>query len=153
MPRSWHRRKTVDTATAQQLQQQSLGLIISVLRREQYLTLPQHLLEYPIAGMARRRLQSVFCLVFNGYLAQQKRHAKTSTKCAALLRPLDGMRGESMIDMNGGNINAKLIAQTGHEMQKNSGIESAAESDPVATRRRQVLQGMEEMLPEGLRHG
>jgi hypothetical protein len=143
----------VHPATAQQLQQQGLGLVIAMVGGKQHLPLTQCLPEGQVAGMTRRRLQALHALPFDLHPVQRKRHGEAFAKCTALFRPFGGMRGKTVVDMQGGNLCAQLAAQTSHEMQQHGGIEPAAEGDQVTTGRRQRLQGREEMVPERLRHG
>jgi hypothetical protein len=58
-----------------------------------------------------------------------------------------------MVDMQCRDLGIQFPVKGGHEVKQHSGIEPAAEGDKVTARRRQRLQGGEEIVPERLRHG
>ena len=134
-----HRRQALDTGTAQRLQQQCLGLVVTVMGRQQHLFWTGRIGQCVIARHARRSLRALAGSVHRIDLAGGQQDAQALAFAAAVLRPGGRLCLQPMIDMNGRRGAQARTAYHHEKIQQDAGIEAAAESDPVMSGGGQIV--------------
>ena len=88
-----------------------------------------------MARLPRRRLEPARVITPDHHLTHRKGNIQALAEPSARLRPRGRTGNQPMTDMDRRELKAERLAQTGEDMQENTGIEPAAQADPELGRR------------------
>ncbi len=106
-----------------------LGLIVPVMGQNQQRA-PGILLQGGMAGLPRRRLEPARVITSHHNFAYHERNAQARAEPGTWLCPFRRTGNQPVADMDRGKFKAEGLAQSGENMQKDSGIKPAAQADP-----------------------
>lgn len=118
-----HRRQAIHPCATQQSQQDGLGLIARMVRRQQHCTGWQLLAQRGIARLARSGLRPLWMLQLHPHAQHLQRHGPFTALCMAVRRPAIGTGLETVMHMDGAEIGQACHAG---QMQQHGGIHAAA---------------------------
>ena len=122
-----HGCRPLDARTAQQLQQQGLGLVVGVMRqRDEVARLPG---KRRMAQLARRRFDTVRAQRGNVYMFDMQRNGVARTESDTEIRPRIGVGADAMMDMQGGKLPGITRRELLQQVQQHNGINPAAQAD------------------------
>ena len=128
-----HRCRTSYAGTAQQLQQQRLGLIVGVVRQRHKITRLRG--ERRVAQLARRRFDAVPAQRRDIHMFDAQRDLVARAQIGAELRPRIGIRADAVVDMNCGKLPGEKRGEFVQQMQQHHRIHPAAQADQNGTAR------------------
>ena len=142
-PRPAHRHgaQSLQSGTAQQLQQDGLGLVLRVVRRQQAFPDPEFASQSQIPCIARRLFDRRAVGRHDGHRDHGERHAEPPAQRLAGLTQADRRRLQRVVDMNGAQrqITKSRQPRLRQRRQQARGIRTAADGhDQTGRRRRQM---------------